>query len=134
MRTMRIAAAVLALALGAQMLFAQQPKQGPGRPADSVVARSGMAQQQMRMMDSLNARLDTLVGRMNRATGNRKVAAMADVINELVAQRKAMHEHMREMMQSGRGMMMDMMGAPAPAEARPTAADSAAHKQHHPPI
>jgi hypothetical protein len=58
------------------------------------------------MMDSLNTRLDSLVSRMNRATGNTKVAAMADVINELVAQRRAMHEHMRTMMQSREGMPM----------------------------
>ena len=54
---------------------------------------------QMQMMDSLNARLDTLVSRMNRSSGNQKVTAMAEVINELVAQRKLMQEHMRQMMQ-----------------------------------
>jgi hypothetical protein len=67
----------------------------------------------MQMMDSLNARLDTLVSRMNRATGNRKVTAMADAINELVAQRKVMQQHMRRMMESRKGMM-HMMGEPAP--------------------
>jgi len=99
---------------------------------------SGMAEQ-MRMMDSQNARLDTLVNRMNRATGNKKVTAMAQVINELVAQRKAMQGHMRQMMESRQGMMMHMMGEPAPGEGRPptSRADSAAadtgHAAHHPP-
>jgi hypothetical protein len=104
-----------------------------------MTAMSGMAEH-MRMVDSLNARLDTLVSRMNRATGNRKVTAMVDVINELVAQRKAMHEHMRQMMQSRQGMMRHMMGKPAPAEGRrpaPLGKDSAVsdtgHAAHHPP-
>ena len=136
---MRIAtiAALAALALSAQVSAAQQP--GPPQPPDQRPGTPGMAAQ-MQMMDSLNARLDTLLSRMNRATGNRKVAAMADVINELVAQRKMMQQHMRQMMESRQGMMMHMMGEPAPAEGRrpPTSgADSAAadtgHTAHHPP-
>ena len=138
MRTIRIAAGVSALALTAQALFAQQP--GPPQPPDQRPGMSGMAEQmQMRMMDSLNARLDTLVSRMNHATGSRKVTAMADVINELVAQRKAMQQQMREMMESRHGMMMDM-GEPAPTQGRrppPPGTDSAAadtgHAAHHPP-
>jgi hypothetical protein len=59
----------------------------------------------MRMMDSLNTRLDSLVARMNAATGEAKVPAMADVINELVAQRRAMHTRMGGMMDSHRRMM-----------------------------
>jgi hypothetical protein len=93
----------------------------------------------MQMMDSLNARLDTLVSRMNQASGNRKVTAMAEVINELVAQRRIMHARMRQMMESGEGMMR-MMGEPAPAGGpapapRPDSApaDTAGHAGHHPP-
>jgi hypothetical protein len=93
---------------------------------------------QMEMMDSLTARLDTLVSQMNRATGNGKVTAMAAVINELVAQRRAMQGHMRQMMESRDGMMR-MMKEPAAGEHRPptgadsTPADSAGHAGHHPP-
>lgn len=140
MRIARIAAATAALALSAQVSAAQQP--GAPQPSDrrpgATTGMSGMADQ-MRAMDSLSARLDTLVSRMNRATGNRKVAAMADVINELVAQRKAMHERMREMMQSRQGMMMHMMREPVPPQGRPptsetdSAADTAGHAEHHPP-
>ena len=130
MRNVGIAVGVLALALGAQTLVAQQPEPRPGQPADSMM---GMMQQHMRVMDSLDARLDTLVTRMNRASGNKKVTAMADVINQLVAQRKAMQAHMREMMQRSGGMRMPMerrgpTGAPPSADT-----DSAAHEQHHPP-
>jgi hypothetical protein len=94
----------------------------------------------MRMIDSLNARLDTLVSRMNRATGNQKVTTMADVINELVGQRKVMHQHMREMMESRQGTRTHMMGNPAPAGGRRTvppvkdsAAEDTSHAAHHPP-
>jgi len=133
---MRIAAiaAAAALALTAQV-SAQQP--GPPQPG-GMAGMPGMAEH-MRMMDSLNVHLDTLVNRMNRATGNKKVTAMADVINELVAQRRAMQGHMREMMESRQGMMMQDMGKPAPAQGPLTsgAADSTgadtAHAAHHPP-
>jgi hypothetical protein len=110
---MRIAAiaGLAALALTAQV-SAQQP--GPPQPG-GMTGMPGMAEH-MRMMDSLNVHLDTLVNRMNRATGNKKVTAMADVINALVAQRRAMQGHMREMMESRQGMMMQEMGKPAPAK------------------
>jgi hypothetical protein len=140
MRVVRIASGFAALLLHAHALTAQQPapSQHPDRPS-GMRGAPGMAMQ-MQMMDSLNARLDTLVGRMNRATGNRKVTAMADVINELVTQRKTMQEHMRQMMESHGGMMMRMMGDSAPVERpaptpRPDSAptDTAGHAGHHPP-
>jgi hypothetical protein len=142
MRIVRFGGGAVALALSAQALVAQQPgpPQPPDRGAHGMMGDAGMAQRQMHMRDSLNARLDTLVSRMNRATGNRKVAAMADVITELVSQRKATQEHMRMMMESHQGMMMHIMGKPAPTESLPptaapdsTAADSSAHARHHPP-
>ena len=140
MRIVRFGAGLAALVLGAHVLAAQQPTapQQPDRRPGGMTGASGMAAQ-MQMMDSLNARLDTLVSRMNRATGNGKVTAMAAVINEVVAQRKVMQEHMRQMMESRKGMM-HMMGEPAPG-GRPaptprtdsTSADTAGHAEHHPP-
>lgn len=143
MRTFRLTAAAAALALSAQVLLAQQPDQ-PGPPAQrpgGMGMPGGAAP--MRMMDSMNARLDSLVGRMNRATGNKKVAAMADVINELVAQRHAMQQHMHQMMESRpgqQGQMMRMQGDSIPGAGRgPRTApkDSATadtgHAAHHPP-
>lgn len=125
MKIARIAI-TLALTLGAHSLAAQQP--------DGMMGSPGMAAH-MQAMDSLNARLDTLASRMNRASGSRKVAAMADVINELVAQRRTMQSHMREMMES-RGGMMPMMkppaGSPMP-KPDSTPADTAGHAGHHPP-
>jgi hypothetical protein len=149
MRFVRFGAGVMALVLGAGPLGAQQP--GPPQrqppPQQEHRQRAGMSNQpdtpsQMRMMDSLDTRLDSLVIRMNRAVGSEKVAAMAAVINELVAQRKAMQEHMREMMGRRQGMMHMMEdstpasppspGTPAPAGDSATA-DSAGHAGHHPP-
>lgn len=135
----------MALVLGAGTLAAQQPgppqqkqQQQEHRQRAGMSNRPRMADQR-RMMDSLNTRLDSLVARMNRAAGARKVAAMADVINELVAQRKAMQGHMHEMMGERKGMM-DMMddsalaspGVPAPGPDSATA-DTAGHTGHHPP-
>jgi hypothetical protein len=145
MRVVRIGGGFAALVLVTQVLAAQQPSppQAPDHRRGGMMSASGMAEQ-MHMMDSLNARLDTLVSRMNRATGSRKVTAMAEVINELIAQRKVMHAHMRQMMESGEGMM-HMMGQPTPSEGGPpapktdsaktdsSAADTAGHAGHHPP-
>jgi hypothetical protein len=68
-----------------------------------------MHQQMMAEMTAADAKLDGLVKDMNAATGDAKVAALAVVVNELVQQQKAMHEHMGHMHQEmigGRGMMM----------------------------
>ena len=136
----------MAILLGAAGgLAAQQPgppqhpqQQQEHRQETSMSGRPGMADQ-MQMMDSLNTRLDSLVARMNRATGGRKVAAMAEVINEMVAQRKVMQERMHQMMGGRDGMMQRMAdSAPVPPNAGAGAADSAAadtagHAGHHPP-
>jgi hypothetical protein len=123
-----IAAPLLAAALFmAPAASAQQPGDSMRRRAET-----GMAQMTM-MRDSTDARLDSLVRAMNSATGDRKVQAMANVINELVAERKMMHQHMGEMMEHG-GMrrhpgmgdsgMMRRRSMP-----RSTAADSAARQE-----
>lgn len=128
----------VALILSAEVLQAQQPDSNASkeRGAQGMMMDQGM--RQMVVMDSMNARLDTLVARMNRATGNTKVTAMAQVINELVAQRKAMQGHMRQMMQSHRGMMGMEKQSPRLETSRPkpsidsATADSAGHAEHHP--
>lgn len=58
-------------------------------------------------------KLDELVKDMNAVTGEAKIAVIAQVVNELVRQRKTVHEHMGTMdqqmmmraMMGGRGMM-----------------------------
>ena len=133
---LRVIGGIAALMLSATTVAAQQP--GPATP-DQRAGMSGRNQMSMVTMDSLNRHLDSLVGRMNRTSGNQKVQAMAAVINEMVAQRKAMQERMHQMM-GGREGMMQMMADSAPvppnAGARPAdsaAADTAGHAGHHPP-
>ena len=115
----RTLGAVMAVTVAcASGLAAQQPGghpgPGPRHGSDSAGARMhSMMQQHAREMDSLDARLDSLTSRMNRSTGNARVEAMAAVITELVAQRRAMRAHHREMMQ-GPGMMHGPGGRPPP--------------------
>ena len=66
-----------------------------------------MAKQQ----EQMDAKLQSLVDTMNKATGQAKVDAMAAVITELVAQRDSMRSEMHEMMmhhmQEGQTHSMD---------------------------
>lgn len=52
----------------------------------------------MKQQEQQDAKLQSLVDTMNKATGQAKVDAMAAVITELVAQRNAMRGEMHEMM------------------------------------
>jgi hypothetical protein len=114
-----------ALVILAPAAAAQQPR-SPAPPSHAPDDRTPMM-----AMDSLNDRLDSLVGRMNQTSGNQKVQAMAAVINELVSQRKAMQERMHHMMEHDEVREQADQGA---AEARPesTLSDSTDHTAHHP--
>jgi hypothetical protein len=122
-----IAAAALLIAGAAS---AQQPRDSmrmPVRMGDTTGMMSGGM-----MRDAGDARLDSLVQAMNQATGNRKVQAMAAVINELVAERRAMHEHMRQMM--GHGGKMGGAARELPPDSgrsKDAPADSAGRTEHH---
>ena len=126
------------LAAGAS---AQQPGQHRGDSTKTMQGPRMNRQMMMQKIQESDARLDRLVSQMNQSTGNKKVQAMAAVINELVAQRKQMHQHMGQMMDSGmmddagngrQGMMQNMRPAGGDtASAAPSAPDSAAHLQHH---
>jgi hypothetical protein len=98
---------------------------------------AGAVMPMMMMADSLNQRLDSLIVRMNQAKGDKKVDAMAAVINELVAQRKIMMSRMHEQMMDGMMRMHGMDGAPSPAPNpgghADSAADTSGHDAHHPP-
>ena len=107
--------------------------------APGVSAQQPGGKMRMSMMDSADARLDRLVGTMNQATGSRKVPAMAAVINELVAQRKMMRLHARQMMGPD-GMMGNGMGGGRKMQTmKPTSPDTAPSPakpdtaQHHQP-
>lgn len=129
----RIIGGLATLALTSSMLAAQQP--GAATPERQSRMANGN-QMSMMMMDSLNHRLDSLVARMNQASGNQKVQAMAAVINELVAQRKAMQDRMHQMMERG-GMPAMMSDSTSTRRSPPvspdTATDTTDHAAHHPP-
>jgi hypothetical protein len=122
---------------------AQQPGRQHGDTANAMRGRPMKGEMMMSMMDSADARLDRLVSTMNKTTGSSKVQAMAAVINEMVAQRKTMRTHARQMMTGPDGMMGNGMGGgrnmqnmkptspdTAPSPAKPDTAD---HAQHHQP-
>jgi hypothetical protein len=85
--------------------FAQQPQ-------SNMPDMMKMHERMMAEMKANDTALDALVAQMNAATGPAKVDAVAAVLNELVRQQKAMHQHMAHMhgmmgrgMMGGRGMM-----------------------------
>lgn len=66
-----------------------------------------MHEEMKQKMEAADARLATLVEQMNATKGSAKTDRMAAVINELVDQRRAMHEGMMTMQPM---MMRHMMG------------------------
>ena len=135
---------ILIALVGAFLLASGVSAQQPGRhQRDSTGAMQGpgvnrqMVKQKIQESD---ARLDRLVSQMNQSTGNKKVQAMAAVINELVAQRKQMHQRMGQMMDSGMmggpgrrpGMMQNMQPSGSDTSSvRSPANDSGNHAEHH---
>lgn len=84
----------------------------------------GMNRQEMPMPSAAdNARLDSLVTTMHKAKGDRKLAAMEKVIDELLAHRRAMQEHMQKMRDGA-------MKGPGARGVCLVPADSADHGQH----
>ena len=98
-RGKRMAVAIAIACAGAAGARAQEP-QAPARP---MQARMEQMREQMR---ENQRKLDDLVAKMNAATGQAKVDAIAAVVTELVAQRRAMSQ------QPGGGMGGPMMGGP----------------------
>lgn len=64
---------------------------------------------EMGEMETTNAAVDQLVGRMQAADGAEKMAAMEELLTALVAQRREMHKMMRSMPKMMCGGMMQMM-------------------------
>lgn len=104
----------------ARLLAAPQSQQAqsPAPPSPGQSSQPNMAemmkmhQQMMAEMKTADAKLDELVKAMNAATGDAKISAIAQVVNELVRQQMGMHGrmgmmdgHMMQMMMGGRGMM-----------------------------
>jgi TolA-binding protein len=80
---------------------AAQERPGMAERQEEMMARH---QEMMAEQQEMMARVDSLTAVMNEASGEARIDAMTALLNELVAQHRAMHEHMKE-------MMSGMMGA-----------------------
>jgi hypothetical protein len=104
-----IALSALSLAVPSttRLLAAGQSQAAPPHDHTSPPAPSTegmkMHQQMMSDMKAADGKLDQLAKAMNGATGDARINAIADVVNELVNQHKSMHARM-DMMMSGGGM------------------------------
>lgn len=153
MKTVRTVAIILFASFAAMTLAAQQPTSpAPGMDKPGMMGKMdessmmAMHKEMMAKMETMDSRLDDMVKKMNAAKGNSKVDATAAVVNELVAQRKQMREHMMamqpEMMKHmmehmHSGMMKGMMECPmmkgmAGPSADPKKPATDEHSQHHP--
>jgi hypothetical protein len=90
---------------------------GPGAGMMSAEHKAMMAR-----MDSMEARLATLVAEMNAASGSKKTNATAAALTQLVANHTAMRAHMQQMMMAG--PMSAGMGAGMGAGAMTCGADA----------
>lgn len=110
------AIAAVTVALSTTLVLAQTPAAGQREMAEH---KQKMAEQKVMMakMAAADQTLTDLVAKMNAAKGEEKVAAVAAVLNELVAQRKQMHESCGTM-------------KTATEPAKPAAGDE--HAGHHP--
>ena len=86
--------------------------------SDQSEAMAQMHQQMMARMKDGDTRLAELSEAMNDASGQAKTDAMADLLNEMVAQRRSMHEHMMPMHERMMQHMMEHMAAAMPEEMR----------------
>jgi hypothetical protein len=94
----RIVCSLVAVLVGTTLVLAQ----GPPRRHQ---AWGGGCRVMLDEMKAGDARLDEKLAAMNAAKGNDRVDAIAALLNELVSQRKAMHEKMSASPPGGCPMM-----------------------------
>ena len=114
--TAMVTGCAVVLMSAAPGLAAQTPQQHQQPAADQVMPASGMdakcqaimaeREEMMTAMKAADQRLDDLVARMNTAAGMEKMAATANVVTEMVTQRRTMRDGMMKMQE---GMMSHMM-------------------------
>ena len=73
------------------------PPSSPAAPQATTPEMMKMHHQMMSEMKAADVKLEALVKDMNAATGDAKVAAMAEVVTALVRQQQAMHGRMASM-------------------------------------
>ncbi len=94
--------------------WSQESPMEPGKMGMGKMEMGGSSQmkackQMMGEMETTDAALDELVGRMQAADGAEKMAVMEELLAALVAQRQEMHKRMRGMPKMMCGGMMGMM-------------------------
>ena len=100
MKTLLLAiTAALAVAGGAAQVQDPPKAHDHGEQTMPAPPAHGMPMHGMPMsMAAQDEKLDALVAEMNAARGNDRVDKIVAVLNALVAERKAMHDHMKGMM------------------------------------
>ena len=93
--------------ISAGAVFAQE---GPTGPMQGMMGhgRGEMMEWKKKMAEEMKAQdaeLDRLAAEMNAATGEKKVDAIAAVLNKMIEQRKAWHSRMEAMHEKMKGMM-----------------------------
>ena len=125
-RTAMVAGCAVVLMSAVPGLAAQTPQEHRHAATDQVQPAAGMGEKcqammaeretMMTAMKAADQRLDDLVAEMNAAAGMEKTAATANVVSEMVTQRRTMRDgmmkiqegmmsHMMEHMQAGTGSM-----------------------------
>ncbi len=89
--------------------WSQESPMEHGKMGMGDSSRMKACMQMMGDMETTNAALDELVGRMQAADGAEKVSAIEEVLTMLVTQRREMHKRMQSMPQMTCGGMMRMM-------------------------
>jgi hypothetical protein len=120
---------LLATLIAATLPLTAIPAEDTGETTDQKQEQSsdtmGMKGKMMSNWKDQDAEVDKLVAEMNSAPADKKLDAVAAVLNKLVEQRKAMHEQMQKMMSAnekeGMGMCRMMMGIHKEGD----------HSQHH---
>ncbi len=89
--------------------WSQESPMEHGKMGMGESPRMKACMQMMEEMETTNAALDELVGRMQAADGAKKMAVMEELLTALVAQRQETHKRMRGMPKMMCGGTMGMM-------------------------
>lgn len=99
---------IMPLAAAPQTAAQTPPPAGSPMPCGAAM---GDMSKMMAKMDQTDAALEQKVAQMNAAKGTKKVDLMANIIDQMVNERRQMHAAMLNMM-NARGPMMAGTGAP----------------------
>lgn len=127
-RTAMVAGCAVVMMSAVPGLAAQTPQEHQHAATDQVKPASGMEtkcqammaerEKMMTAMKAADQRLDDLVAKMNTAAGMEKMVATANVVTEMVTQRRTMRDGMMKMQEGMMSHMMEHMQAGTGSMAR----------------